>query len=64
MEFLNFDLDRSSSDLSHTDLVTLPSNVPYTKGNLNLGGDGGEKSDKEILIYSRRLKSKYKVTRY
>lgn len=55
-EFFNFDL--SSSESSYTGLVM--SSMSYIEGNLKSGRDTQEQNNKEIRVYSRRPKSKYK----
>ena len=46
---------------SNTESIPTPhSSMPPLEGNLDLGGDAGNQNAKEMLVYSRRPKSKYK----
>ena len=45
---------------SHNLPIASSHNLPFTKENLNLGGDAKKQSNKEILVYSRKPKLKYR----
>ncbi|EXC19338.1 hypothetical protein L484_002140 [Morus notabilis] len=59
--FVDFELLLSESILNTENTTTFPShsNMPYTDGHLNSGGDVGKQKNRELLVYSRRPKSKY-----
>jgi hypothetical protein len=57
--FLDFDLSPTES-IPPEPIPPPSSNMPSIEGNLNPGGDIEKQSDKEILIYSRKPKSRHK----
>ncbi|XP_024018583.1 uncharacterized protein LOC112090760 [Morus notabilis] len=58
---VDFELLPSEYILNTENTTTFPShsNMSYTKGHLNSEGDVGKQKNRELLVYSRRPKSKY-----